>query len=102
MKVRYVGVRASSLLLSPWTQVVGTSVRVAIRTVTREMVEIAHLLNHFVPLSGAVDNTGEQREEAPKLQHWEGASLERFFSDQTSRLTHAFEASQTRLLCRSM
>ena len=79
--------------LSPWTQVASVSVWALILVVTREMVEIAHILDRFVPLSGNVDNIGEQREEAPKLQHWEGASLERIFSDQTSRLAHAFEAS---------
>jgi len=54
-----------------WTKVVGVSVWAVVLVVTRE---IAHLLVLSVPLFGTVDDMGEQREEAPKLEHWEGAS----------------------------
>lgn len=71
MKVRCVGMRASSLSLSPWTRVVGVSVRVTILVVD---YRDRSSFGSFRAIVRAADNMGEQREEAPKLQHWEGAS----------------------------
>jgi len=51
MKKR-LGMRASPLPRSPWTGAVGGSVRAGILVITREMVEIAHLLNRPYRCSG--------------------------------------------------